>query len=38
MIPKYWYYRGEFPTHLLSRLFPHIRLSKSCPNFQTELV
>ena len=36
MAPRYWYWKGEFPLHILKAFFPHIRLSKSCPNFETK--
>ena len=37
MIPRYWYWKGLFPMDLFRAIFPYIRLSKSCPDFETKL-
>ena len=32
--PRYWYFKGKFPLHVILTFFPYMRRSQSCPDLK----
>ena len=32
--PRYWYFKGKFPLHVILTFFPFMRRSQSCPDLK----